>query len=208
MALQRPSRRALSFALTFDYRCPFARNVHEHVLTGLEAGAPWDVRFVGFSLLQVHVAAGDPDVWDDPRRAADLLALQAGVAVREGWPERFGAVHRGLFTARHERGLDLRDEDVVGGVLAAVGVDPAAVSEQIAGGGPLRTLRSEHEAAAREHSVFGVPTVIVGPRAVFLRLMTRPGSDADVAIATVERLVDLAASWPELNELKHTTVPR
>lgn len=44
-----------SFAVTWDYRCPFARNAVEHVLLGLEAGAPWEVRFAPFSLNQAHV---------------------------------------------------------------------------------------------------------------------------------------------------------
>jgi len=39
---------SLTFAVTWDYRCPFARNAHEHVLTALDAGADWDVRFVPF----------------------------------------------------------------------------------------------------------------------------------------------------------------
>ncbi len=47
-----------SFAVTWDYRCPFARNAAEHVLDGLGAGADWDVRWVPFSLGQVHVAEG------------------------------------------------------------------------------------------------------------------------------------------------------
>ena len=68
----------LSFAVTWDYRCPFARNFHEHVLTGLEAGADWDVRFVPFSLDQVHVAEGDPDVWDDPSRGRRETSASAG----------------------------------------------------------------------------------------------------------------------------------
>lgn len=47
-----------SFAVTWDYRCPFARNAHEHVLAGLAGGADWNVRFVPFSLGQVHVEPG------------------------------------------------------------------------------------------------------------------------------------------------------
>ena len=27
-----------AFSVTWDYRCPFARNAHEHVLAGLDAG--------------------------------------------------------------------------------------------------------------------------------------------------------------------------
>ena len=59
-----------------------------------------------------------------------------------------------------------------------------------------------------EHSVFGVPTVIVGDEAVFVRVMHRPGGDADGARATVERAVALVDDWPELNEFKHTTIKR
>ena len=35
-----------SFAVTFDYRCPFARNAHEAVVTGLREKRDWDVRFL------------------------------------------------------------------------------------------------------------------------------------------------------------------
>ncbi len=56
----------LTFAVTWDYRCPFARNAHEHVLDALADGADWDVTFLPFSLGQVHVEEGQPDVWDNP----------------------------------------------------------------------------------------------------------------------------------------------
>ena len=49
---------ARTFAVSWDYRCPFARNAHEHVLEGIVAGADWDVTFVPFSLNQVHVEEG------------------------------------------------------------------------------------------------------------------------------------------------------
>ena len=75
-----------AFEITYDYRCPFARNAHEHVLDALEAGAEWDVTFVPFSLGQVHVTEGQPDVWDDPDSETGLLALQASVVVRDKFP--------------------------------------------------------------------------------------------------------------------------
>jgi hypothetical protein len=37
--------------------------------------------------------------------------------------------------------------------------------------------------------------------------MHRPHGDATMAQLTVERVVDLLA-WPELNEFKHTSIPR
>ncbi len=69
---------------------------------------------LGRDLLAVHPQSGprargrDP-VWDDPSKAKDLMALAAGVVVRDDYPEQFGAVHHALFVARHDRGLDLRD---------------------------------------------------------------------------------------------------
>ena len=50
----------LEFSVNWDYRCPFARNAHEHVMAGLEAGADWDVTYVAFSLNQAHVEEGQP----------------------------------------------------------------------------------------------------------------------------------------------------
>ena len=49
-----------SFAVTWDYRCPFARNACEHLAVALEAGAAWDVTFVPFSLNQAHAELGAP----------------------------------------------------------------------------------------------------------------------------------------------------
>ena len=72
-----------SFAVTWDYRCPFARNASEHILTALDGGADWDVTWVPFSLNQAHVEEGDRDVWDDPTKAPSLLAMQAGDAQLE-----------------------------------------------------------------------------------------------------------------------------
>src|ERR1700733_4845373 len=101
------------FAVTWDYRCPFARNAHEHILTGLAAGADWDVRFLAFSLGQVHVEEGAPSVWEKPGQDAAIVAVQACVVVRDDFPELFPAVHRALFAARHDDALHLEDADVV-----------------------------------------------------------------------------------------------
>jgi len=113
-----------SFAVTWDYRCPFARNAHEHLLTGLAAGGDWNPRFVPFSLGQVHVAEGETDVWDEPHKDTGLLALQAGVVVRDDFRALFPAVHRALFAARHDQGLKLEDPDVVRAALVDSGSMP------------------------------------------------------------------------------------
>jgi hypothetical protein len=199
-----PTRR---FAITFDYRCPFARNAHEHVITALEADADWEVTFLPFSLGQVHVAEGETDVWDEPERDSGLLALRAGIVVRDRYPEQFLAAHRALFALRHDQGGALKDPDEVKKVLANVGVDAEAVFSEIEQGWPLETVKREHTAYAESHKVWGVPTFIVGDEAAFVRLMHRPEGDAAVARTSVERVLDLL-EVPELNEFKHTSIPR
>ncbi len=198
----------ISFSVTWDYRCPFARNAHEHILSGLEAGADWDVTFVAFSLDQVHVEEGGPPVWEQPERYPGLLANQAGIVVRDRIPDRFFAAHRALFAARHDEAQDLRERDVVADVLDRSGVDGERVLAEIDAGWPLEVLRSEHSDASERLSVFGVPTFVHGDRAVFVRLMDRPNGDAARATSTISRLLDLLAGWPEMNEFKQTTVPR
>jgi len=197
---------ATPFSVTWDYRCPFARNVHEHLVVALGAGAPFEVRFVPFSLDQEHVEEGGAPVWEDPKRQSALLAAQVGLVVRDLLPEAFLRVHRGLFALRHDDGGDLRDRSALASVLEGEGVDPAQVFAEIASGWPLDEYRKSHEAVVATHDVFGVPTFIVGDEAVFVRIMTRPGDDAELARATIERILDLITTCPELNEFKHTTI--
>jgi len=200
----------LSFAVTWDYRCPFARNAHEQVVAGLEAGADWDVHFVPFSLGQVHVAEGEVDVWDEPQRDTGLVALQAGVVVRDRFPESFFPVHRDLFAARHDHGLKLKDPAVVREVLERHSIDADEVFAAIDDGTALKQVRTEHEAVVASHNVWGVPTFISGDEAVFVRLMDRApvGTDAAAPRRAVERVIDLLDGWPELNEFKHTGITR
>ena len=197
-----------SFSVTWDYRCPFARNAHEHLVVGLDGGADWDVRFVPFSLGQVHVTEGQTDIWERPDDDSGLLALQAGVVVRDRWPESFRAVHLGIFGIRHDEGKHLNDEAEIRRVLAANDVDADAVFAEIATGKPLATIRDEHTAAAEDSEVWGVPTFVLGDAAVFVRLMDRPGDDAAHATRSIQRVIDLLVDAPELNEFKHTSLKR
>lgn len=171
------------------------------------AGDEWRVRWLGFSLNQTKVAEGEPDVWDDPEMASTRMAVEVGIAVRDGWPDAFAAAHRALFAARHDHGQDIRDHDVVAKVLTEQGLDADEVFNEVLGCRPRDTFRSEHEAAVKDHKVFGVPTVIADGQAVFIRLVDRPGGDARAARDTIERCVDLVSGWPNLNEFKHTSIP-
>jgi len=197
----------LRFGLTWDYRCPFARIVHAHVVAGLLDGADWDVRFVPFSLGQVHVEDGEPPIWDRPEDDTGLLALQAAVVVRDSMPDRFPVVHRALFEARHAEGAQLRDENVLRSLLEANDVDPDPVFDEVATGRPLASIRDEHTAAARDLDVWGVPTFMTDEQAAFVRLMDMPADAAD-ARRSVERIVTMLDGWPSLNEFKHTSLDR
>jgi hypothetical protein len=196
-----------SFALTFDYRCPWARIVHNYVLTGLRSGAEWDVSFVPFSLGQVHVAEGEPDIWRRPEEDSGLLALQASIAVRDQQPDQFRDVHHALFEHRHVAGGDLRRRDVLSEVLEPTGVDVDAVWTEVDSGRPLATVEKEHTAFADSHTVWGVPTFVVDEKAVFVRLHESDDDSPAESIRMIERVLD-NVDWSQLNEFKHTTIPR
>jgi len=196
------------FAVTFDYRCPFARTVHEHLVVALQGGADFDASFLAFSLDQAHVESGGTDIWDDPTRVPSQTATLVGLAVRDTQPEHFLATHLGLFTARHERQLDVRDGEAVARVVDGAGADGQAALAEVASGRPLATLAGEHQRLVAEHAVFGVPTFLVGDDAVFIRITERAGGDSAIAAATIDRIVDTITGWPSLNELKHTRITR
>jgi hypothetical protein len=192
-----------AFAVTWDYRCPFARNAHEAVVTAIREGAEFDVRFLPFSLDQAHVEAGESPVWERPpdERGTGVLSLQWGLAVRDAFPERFLDFHIAAFAARFDDGRKIGKEEVVRDIAAGVGLDAVAVADEVASGRPLKTLAEEHTEAVARWSVFGVPTFIEGDEAVFVRFMERNRPD------DLRRALDLL-EWTRLNEFKRTTVPR
>ena len=55
--------------------------------------------------------------------------------------------------------------------------------------------------------MWGVPTFVVDGQSAFVRLMDRPAGDTARGRTTVERVLDLL-TWPDLNEFKHTSIPR
>jgi 2-hydroxychromene-2-carboxylate isomerase len=191
----------MRFEVTFDYLCPFARNAAEAVLDALDDDRDWDVRFRPFSLSEVHVEDGDQSVFEANPAASGLLALQWGVAVRDSMSDRFGAVHRELFAARHDHGRDINDEEVVRSAVRSAGVDPDEVSAVVAGGDPLSTVAAEHREAVDRWRVFGVPTFIHGDEAVFVRFMERGD------VPNLQTALGLL-STTGINEFKRTRIPR
>lgn len=195
-----------SFGLTFDYRCPFARLVHEHVVTGLRDGADWDVTFLPFCLGQAHVEEGDTDIWDRPHDDSGLLALQIAVSLRDRQPAAFLGFHHALFEHRHTGGGSLRDEDVLRRIVSAHGGDADAAFADVESGRPLNVIKDEHTRYSQTHHVWGTPTFVMDDKAVFVRLLDHSHGDAAVARRTIDRIID-DIRWPVLNEFKHTSVP-
>lgn len=198
----------MHFAINWDYRCPFARNMHEHLITAMEDGADYQVDFVPFSLSQVHVEEGEPDVWSDPARYNELLAVMTGMTVQRFFPEHFPQIHLSLFAARHDRALDIADWSVLASILESHGVEPEKVLSLIESEGMLEDFKRQHLASVEQHHVFGVPTFIINGQAAFVRVMHRPNGDAKVARSTIDRVLDTMTNYPEFNEFKYTSIPR
>lgn len=192
-----------SFAITYDYLCPFARNANEAVVEALEAGAGWNVTFRPFSLQQNHNGDEELPVWDhalDADMGSGVRALLWSISVRDEFPESFLAFHVALFAARHDHALDVGDERVLRGVADSVGLDAAAVAEVVETGVSQKCLREEHTTLVDEFGVFGVPTFISDGEAVFVRIMDRHN------ITDVTRVIDML-EWTNLNEFKRTRIP-
>lgn len=194
-----------SFGLSYDYRCPFAKNIHLHVVRALAAGADFDVEFIPWTMGQGYRVDGAPDVWDDPEHDPSHLSLAVSVSVRDEQPQFFLAAHEALFRARHERSMRLVTIDEIDAVLAPIGVDMYKVISDVASRRPHRVLGESFRSMER-FEAFGVPTFVVGTDATFVRYMEPPSGDDAASITIIESLVSLMSTQPELNEFKHTRV--
>src|SRR6202167_1025252 len=196
-----------SFDLSFDYRCPFAKNIHLHVITALRAGADFDVTFAPWSLSQGSRAEGAPDVWNDPAYDADLLSLAAAVSVRDQQSEYFLDAHEAMFRARHDRAIRLVTLDEISNVLAPLGVDMARVAADVASRRPHDVIAASHKEFDR-FEAFGVPTFVVNDDATFVRYMSEPGDDPAASVELITSLLAMMTNRADLNEFKHTQLPR
>jgi hypothetical protein len=196
-----------SFALSFDYRCPFAKNIHLHVIAALRAGADYDVNFAPWSLSQGSRGEGSPDVWNDPAYDGDLLSLAAGISVRDQQSEYVLDAHEAMFRARHDRAIRLVTLDEIGTVLAPIGVDMARVAADVATRRPHDVIAASHKEFDR-FEAFGVPTFVVNDDATFVRYMSEPGDDPAQSVELITSLLALMTNRADLNEFKHTQLPR
>jgi hypothetical protein len=196
-----------SFDLSFDYRCPFAKNIHLHVVSALRAGADFEVNFAPWSLSQGGLESGELDVWNDPAYDADLISLAAAVSVRDQQSAYFLDAHEALFRARHDRAIRLVTLDEISNVLAPLGVDMPKVAADVASRRPHDVIAASHKEFDR-FEAFGVPTFVVNDNATFVRYMSEPSGDPDQSVELITSLLALMTNRPDLNEFKHTQLPR
>ena len=196
-----------SFGVTWDYRCPYGRIAHNHIVTGLLGGANWDVTFLPFCLGQAHVDEGMPPIWETPHADTGLFALQVGMAARDTDKEKFWTFHLNTFEYRHTKAGNLNKRENIAELLTDAGFNTNDIFGQVEEGTPLRKIAEEHMRYVKSHEVWGVPTFIKDDAAVFVRLLDPALGDATLAINTVNRLLD-NLEWPILNEFKHTSIPR
>ena len=126
--------------------------------------------------------------------------------MRDTLPDRFLDVHRALFAHRHEQGRLAARTRGAAQRAAAAGVDADAVLAEVASGRPLATIKKEHTGFA-EPQRLGRADVHRRRPGCLRPLHELPDGDGQLAVATVERVLDLLG-WPELNEFKHTSIPR
>ena len=196
-----------SFDLSFDYRCPFAKNIHLHVITALRAGADFDVTFAPWSLSQGGRNDGAPDVWNDPAYDADLISLASAISVRDEQSEYFLDAHEALFRARHDRAIRLVTLDEISNVLAPLGVDMAKVAADVASRRPHDVIAASHKEFER-FEAFGVPTFVVNDDATFVRYMSEPSEDPEASVELINSLLDMMTNRSDINEFKHTRLPK
>lgn len=196
-----------TFDLSYDYRCPFAKNIHLHMVKALQAGADFNVTFVPWTMSQGHKASGAPDVWDDTSRDAEHLALCVSISVRDNQPEHFLTVHEALYRARHEQAIRLVSWEEIESVLSPLGVDLEAVKADVGTRRPHAVL-AESFAKMATVEAFGVPTFVVNGDATFVRYMDPPTDDAQGSVKIISTLVGLMENNFAINEFKHTKVSR
>lgn len=196
----------LSFKLSYDYRCPFAKNLHLHAITALRAGGDFDVTFVPWTMSQGNKAPGALDVWDDPSRDEEHLALAVSTSIRDLQPDYFLDAHEALFRARHERAIRLVSMKEIEGVLRPTGVDLDLIVSDVASRRPHEVI-GECFREFERYEAFGVPTFVVGDDATFVRYMTTPNDVPQDSVTVIDSLLQLMTAQSALNEFKHTKVP-
>jgi predicted DsbA family dithiol-disulfide isomerase len=196
----------------FDYQCPFAyRGVR--LFTEMQRQRPdLDVTWRHYPLEQINARDPDWELWEQPlHHAADrpgstlgaFLASHAASLQGEGPFARFRLA---LFAARHERGEDIADPDVIRAAAREADLDMAAFEVDWKDGAGRERLRDDYR-SGEAVGAFGVPTLVVdGCEPTYMRLTEYP--PAEERAAFFEELVHLLCHRTYLQEVKRSSAHR
>jgi hypothetical protein len=124
----------------------------------LEALGAVEVSWAVFSLAVANKG-------EEARRRADAdaaPALRTTVLLREREGNQVvGRFYEALGTAIHVRKEQADGPEVITAALREAGADPSMYSDAMADPGTWETVLREHDAAVRDHHVFGVPTLVL-----------------------------------------------
>ncbi|HEY5010007.1 MAG TPA: hypothetical protein VIH73_02560, partial [Acidimicrobiales bacterium] len=87
------------------------------------------------------------------------------------------------------------------------GVDMAKVAADVASRRPHDVIAASHKEFDR-FEAFGVPTFVVNDDATFVRYMSEPGDDSAQSVELITALLAMMTNRADLNEFKHTQLPR
>jgi protein-disulfide isomerase-like protein with CxxC motif len=159
----------------------------------------WDV----FSLsIQNH--EGDPaDL--DLDTARGMAALRTCVLVRDtDGSGSLGRLYAALGTARHHRGLDIDDHQVIRDALAAAHLPEHRLAEALGDRDSFDRLLADHRALVERTAAFGVPAIVLdggsGP-AIFGPVISNPTTDQEEARSLWQHVAWLVR-YENFSELK------
>ncbi len=199
------------FIYTFDYRCPFARNMTELIYYANKFDDKFKVDPIPLCLDQFHVEPDEMNIWDLEDRDKYLVALLSFNVVKEYFPDEMWKFHMEMFLSRHDLGINLRSEEQVLKVLKKVGfndTDALFVIEEAKSDKVVKSYAESHIELVEKYEVFGVPTIVLADSAVFVRLMERTIKPSQKAVEKLEYIIGMVEGHPDINEIKHTIVPK
>lgn len=164
------------------------------------------MNYKAFVLEQANFAeARGPDwkVWEDksfPSR--DLPSHEAAKCAALQGEEAFSNYHIALHRARHQDKKDITNQLILRDVAIEVGLDVGRWEEDMKSGATLPLIAQDHEEAAGEYGVFGVPTLLFEKgKPVFAKLEEGDWEGTDDK-GLFDAVVAASADRPYLLELK------
>jgi predicted DsbA family dithiol-disulfide isomerase len=156
-------------------------------------------------LLDQQNTGEDPGfmMWEHPDYPSQgMLALVGSKAAKNQGEESFFRYHIAAFKARHDKGMDIADRNVIRDIAHEAGLDVVRFENDMDRRETWQAMGEDHLESKREYDVFGVPTLVFGrDAAVFVKLASIPASREE-QISRFQSIAEMAVDRPYLLELK------